>query len=246
MADPVLEARGLSRAFGAIAASRDVSLSLRPGEIHAVIGPNGAGKSTLIGQLCGTIRPDSGSVWLDGREVTGLDAPGRARAGLARTFQVSRLMRAPSVLDNALLGALARHRPSAWRHARRDPRLLEPARAALDRVGLSDPDRPVAGLSHGEARRLELAVALAAAPRAFVMDEPMAGLGADGTARLIDLLAELRHEAPILLVEHDMDAVFALADRITVLVDGAVIATGTPAGIRRDDRVREAYLGGEA
>ena len=243
MAEPVLQARGLTKSFGAVTASRGVSLELRPGEIHAVIGPNGAGKSTLIGQLCGAIRPDAGTVLLAGRDVTAEDAPARARLGLARTFQVSQLMRGARVIDNVLLGALTRRRPGLLRRADRDPRLLGPARAALARVGLDDPHRPVAALSHGETRRLELAVALAAGPRAFVMDEPMAGLGADGTARMTALLDGLRHEAPILLVEHDMDAVFALSDRITVLVDGAVLASGPPGAIRTDPAVRAAYLG---
>ena len=243
----MLEARGLTKSFGAVRASRAVSLDLQPGEVHGLIGPNGAGKSTLIAQLAGGLRPDEGSVHLAGRDVTGLGVVERARAGIGRTFQISALAMEDTVLQNVLLGALGAggrafrlFRP-ALRDAARDR-----AEEALERVGLADQRaRRVADLSHGQRRQLEVAVALTLAPKAFVMDEPMAGLGTEGSLELTRFLDGLRAEAPILLVEHDMDAVFALADRITVLVDGAVIASGTPAEIRSDPEVRRAYLGEE-
>ncbi|KNG92325.1 ABC transporter ATP-binding protein [Pseudaestuariivita atlantica] len=249
MSDAVLETRGLSKAFGALKATDEVSLDLRPGEIHALIGPNGAGKSTLIAQVSGALRPDRGSVRLEGRDVTARSVEARARAGLARTFQISALAMEDSVFENAALGALgASGRP--WRFLRpvaRDAALRDRAMAALERVGLQDAaDTPVSALSHGQRRQLEVAVALTLQPRAFVMDEPMAGLGADGSRRMTGFLDGLRDEAPILLVEHDMDAVFALADRVSVLVSGRVIATGTVAEIRRDPAVQAAYLGDSA
>ncbi|MGR3368362.1 MAG: ABC transporter ATP-binding protein [Sagittula sp.] len=246
MTEPVLETRGLCKAFGALTATDDVSLTLRPGEIHALIGPNGAGKSTLIAQVSGALAPDAGAVLLNGRDVTALDTAARARAGLARTFQISQLAMEDTVLQNALLGALGQSgRP--WRFLRpalADRALRDRAEAALERAGLADfAATRTADLSHGQRRQLEIAVALTLAPRAFLMDEPMAGLGMEGSAALTRLLDSLRAEAPILLVEHDMDAVFALADRISVLVYGRIIATGTVDEIRADAGVRDAYLG---
>lgn len=249
MTDPILQTRGLTKSFGALRASDGISIDLRPGEIHAIIGPNGAGKTTLIAQICGGLKPDAGSVHLLGRDVTALDTRGRARAGLARTFQISALAMEDTVLQNALLGAIGAA-GSPWRFfgaALGDKALRDRAEAALERVGLIEQAATrTAELSHGQRRQLEVAVALTLAPRAFVMDEPMAGLGAEGSKRLTGFLDGLRAEAPILLVEHDMDAVFALADRISVLVYGQVIATGTVEEIRADPRVREAYLGEEA
>ena len=249
MTDAVLAARGLTRSFGALKATDDVSLELRPGEIHAVIGPNGAGKSTLIAQLCGGLRPDAGRVELLGRDVTTLPARARARAGLARTFQVSALAMEDTVLQNAVLGALgATGRPWDFlRPALGRADLVERARAALARVGLSDQAATrTDALSHGQRRQLEVAVALTLTPKAFVMDEPMAGLGAEGSRVMTAFLDGLREEAPILLVEHDMDAVFALADRITVLAEGRVIDSGTVSEIRASRTVRDAYLGPDA
>ncbi len=247
--DSVLQARTLSKSFGALRACDGVDLDLRTGEIHALIGPNGAGKSTLIKLLAGSLTPDTGSVHIDGTDVTREGVAARARRGIARTFQVSALAMEDTVLQNALLGAIGARR-SAFRFLRpalRDEQARMTAEAALARVGLSDAARtPVAQLSHGQRRQLEVAVALAQSPRAFVMDEPMAGLGETGSAEMTALLDGLRHEAPILLVEHDMRAVFALADRISVLVAGAVIASGTPTEIRADEAVRRAYLGEEA
>ena len=249
MSDVVLSTHNLTKRFGALVATDDVSIDLRAGEIHAIIGPNGAGKSTLIQQICGGLRPDAGRVELAGRDVSNLTTQARAKAGLGRTFQISQLCMEDTVLENALLGAIgAGGSPwSFWRSALGLADMRERAVAALDRVGLSDAaDTRCANLSHGQRRQLEVAVALTLNPRAFVMDEPMAGLGTDGSSKLTALLDGLRAEAPILLVEHDMDAVFALADRISVLVYGKVIATGTADDIRASDVVREAYLGTDA
>ncbi len=246
MTEVVLETRGLSKSFGALRATDDVSLTLRPGEIHAIIGPNGAGKSTLIAQIAGALPPDAGQIRLQGRDVTAYSTQARARLGLARTFQISQLAMQDTVLQNACLGAIGQGgRPwRFWRAALSDQTLRARAEAALERVGLSaERTSLTAELSHGQRRLLEVAVALTLAPRAFLMDEPMAGLGTEGSAQVTQLLDGLRREAPILLIEHDMDAVFALADRISVLVYGQVIATGTVAEIRSNADVRAAYLG---
>jgi branched-chain amino acid transport system ATP-binding protein len=248
MTEPVLQTRGISKSFGALTASSDVSLDLRAGEIHALIGPNGAGKSTLIKQIAGNMQPDSGSVHFLGQDVTALDTVARARLGLGRTFQISALAMEFTVLQNAVLGALGARGDVLrfFRPVMQDRALVERAREALERVGLQDhAAMRTAELSHGQRRQLEVAVALTLRPRAFLMDEPMAGLGAGGSKRLTGFLDGLRAEAPILLVEHDMDAVFALADRISVLVYGAIIATGTAAEIRTNPEVRRAYLGEE-
>lgn len=246
MSNVVLETRGLQKSFGALKATDDVSLRLKTGEIHAIIGPNGAGKSTLIGQISGGLRPDAGSVHFAGRDVTGLSTAARAAAGLARTFQISALAMEDTVLENALLGALGQSAQPwrFWAPAAKNEDLHLRAMAALERVGLAEAaDQITANLSHGQRRQLEVAVALTLEPKAFVMDEPMAGLGAEGSKTMTGFLDELRSEAPILLVEHDMDAVFALADRISVLVYGRVVATGTVDEIRASREVKEAYLG---
>lgn len=248
MSEPVLATLNLRKSFGALTATDDVSIDLKDGEIHAIIGPNGAGKSTLIGQISGGIKSDAGSVHLAGRSVSDLTTTARAQAGLGRTFQISALAMEDTVLENALLGALGQSgRPwRFWRPALKDDELLETAMSALERVGLADAaDQVTANLSHGQRRQLEVAVALTLNPKAFVMDEPMAGLGAEGSKTMTHFLSSLRSEAPILLVEHDMDAVFALADRISVLVYGRVIATGTVEEIRASREVKEAYLGEE-
>ncbi|SLN21860.1 Sulfate/thiosulfate import ATP-binding protein CysA [Pseudoruegeria aquimaris] len=245
----VLEARGITKRFGAVVASDAISLDLRAGEIHAVIGPNGAGKSTLIAQISGSLAPDAGSVQLLGEDITALPPRLRAKKGLARTFQISALAMEDTVLQNVLLGAVgAAGSPwRFWRSVGADRDLRGKAEAALERVGLlSEAHRVVATLSHGQRRQLEVAVALTLAPKAFLMDEPMAGLGTEGSQRLTAMLDGLRREAPILLVEHDMDAVFALADRISVLVYGRIIATGSVEEIRANAEVRAAYLGEEA
>ncbi|PKQ13047.1 MAG: ABC transporter ATP-binding protein [Alphaproteobacteria bacterium HGW-Alphaproteobacteria-1] len=249
MSETILATHNLIKSFGALRATDDVSIDLRAGEIHALIGPNGAGKSTLIAQISGGLRPDAGRVMLMGRDVTQDGTAARARAGLGRTFQISALAMEDSVLENVLLGALgAEGRPwRFWSRATAEADMRARAMTALERVGLADEhDRRTAELSHGQRRQLEVAVALTLSPRAFLMDEPMAGLGAGGSKRLTGFLDGLRDEAPILLVEHDMDAVFALADRISVLASGRVIATGTVAEIRADRAVRTAYLGEDA
>jgi branched-chain amino acid transport system ATP-binding protein len=249
MTEPLLDVRRISKSFGALAACSNISLNLRAGEIHALIGPNGAGKSTLIKQIAGNIKPDAGSIYFAGRNVTALDTAARARAGLGRTFQISSLAMEMTVLQNVVLGALG-HRGSVFRFFRdvmADRELLETGMRALTRVGLQDAARDrTADLSHGQRRQLEVATALTLSPKVFLMDEPMAGLGMEGSRTMMGVLDGLRDEAPILLVEHDMDAVFALADRISVLVNGAVIATGSGDEIRGNAEVRRAYLGEDA
>jgi branched-chain amino acid transport system ATP-binding protein len=246
MAEPVLSLAHLSKSFGALKVTDDVSLDLRPGEVHALIGPNGAGKSTLIHQIAGTIRPDGGTLRFLGRDMSAMSVAARARLGLARSFQVSSLALEFSALRNAMLAVQARQGSSFrfFRPVMRDASLSGPAMAVLARVGLDRRAHVAAAeLSHGERRRLEIAIALALAPKAFLLDEPMAGMGPEGSKDLIRFLDRLRAEAPILLVEHDMDAVFALADRVSVLVYGRIIASGRPAEIRADASVRKAYLG---
>lgn len=248
MTDPILDVRGITKSFGGLKASDDINLDLHPGEIHALIGPNGAGKSTLIKQIAGGLTPDSGSVHFDGRDVSHLSTAARARRGMGRTFQISSLAMDYTVLQNAVLGALG-HRGDIFRFFNRvmkDNALVSAAESALQQVGLEEFQTVrTADLSHGQRRQLEVAVALTLDPKAFLMDEPMAGLGAEGSQNLVKFLDRLRHKAPILLVEHDMDAVFALADRISVLVYGEIIATGNADEIRANAQVRSAYLGEE-
>ena len=246
MAEPVLEIRDLRKTFGALRATDGVSLTLMPGEIHALIGPNGAGKSTLIHQISGSIRPDSGSIRFLGQDMAGLDMAARARLGLGRSFQISSLAPEFSALRNVMLAVQAQQGSSFrfFKPVMSDQSLTGPAMAMLERVGLaSRAHLPAAELSHGERRQLEIAIALALGSKAFLFDEPMAGMGPEGSKALTKFLDGLRQEAPILLVEHDMDAVFALADRISVLVYGRVIATGSVDEIRNDPEVRRAYLG---
>ncbi len=247
MPEPLLlRLRGLRKRFGGLTVTDDVSLTVQHGEIHAIIGPNGAGKTTLINQISGTLRPDSGSVEFAGQNVTGWPLPRLARAGLARSFQVTCLIPGFTALENAALAAQASS-GSSFRfigRASRDAALNAAARAVLDRVGLGTRAGVLAGsLSHGEKRHLELAVAIATRPRLLLLDEPLAGAGPEETARLIALLRDLRTEFGILLIEHDMDAVFALANRISVLVYGRIVVTGTAAEIRAHPEVRSAYLG---
>ncbi len=246
MAEPILDIRNLSKSFGALKATDGVSLDLRQGEIHALIGPNGAGKTTLIQQICGSLTQDSGSIRFLGQDIGGLGVAARARRGLGRTFQISSLAPDFSALRNVMLAVQARQGSSFrfLRNVMADTTLTEPAMNALERVGLAGRARiPAAELSHGERRQLEIAIVLASGARAFLLDEPMAGMGPEGSRTLTGFLDGLRAEAPILLVEHDMDAVFALADRISVLVYGKIIATGTVDEIRNDPAVRTAYLG---
>jgi branched-chain amino acid transport system ATP-binding protein len=244
--EALLEVQSLSRRFGGIMASDAIALDVRERELHAVIGPNGAGKTTLLAQLTGEIAPDAGSIRFAGRDITTVPAWRRSALGLARSFQITSLFLDFTVLDNAALAvqAHAGHSFRFWRDARREPELRGPARAALERVGLGGrADVLASGLSHGEQRQLEIAMALATRPRMLLLDEPMAGMGPDESARLVAMLRELKSQLAILLVEHDMEAVFALADRITVLVYGRVIASGAPEAIRASAEVRRAYLG---
>jgi branched-chain amino acid transport system ATP-binding protein len=245
---PLLETRGLRRNFGGILAVDDVDLDVGPGEIHAVIGPNGAGKTTLINLLSGRHRADAGEIRFAGASVARLPMAARARRGLVRSFQITSVFPDFSVLENVALAAQARERHAFrfWRPVAGDPRLEGPARAALSRVGLADRARTRAGnLAHGEQRQLEIAMALATRPRLLLLDEPMAGMGVEESRRMVGLLRALKASYAMLLVEHDMDAVFALADRITVLVYGRVIASGAPDDIRADAEVQRAYLGAD-
>ncbi len=248
MADALLEIRNLTKRFGGVLASNGISFEVPAGELHAIIGPNGAGKSTLIGQLAGEVRPDGGQIFFNGRDITRVPAWRRSALGLARSFQITSLFQDFTVLDNVAMAvqAHAGHSFRFWRPARSEAWLRQSAWTALARVGLeSRADDVCASLSHGEHRQLEIAMALATGPRMFLLDEPMAGMGPEESARMVALLGELKREQTILLIEHDMDAVFRLADRITVLVDGRVIASGLPEEIRADTAVRAAYLGSD-
>ncbi len=249
MTKPVLEVKDLYKSFGALQAVKNVSLDLRPKEIHALIGPNGAGKSTLAGQISGWITPDSGSICLDGEDVTSETVAGRSRKGLGRSFQVSSLAMEVSARRNVMLSVQASQGSSFrfWKQTRSDEELCETAGNWLGKVGLGGrEDIAVSKLSHGERRQVEVACALALKPKALLLDEPMAGLGPTGSVQLTEFLEEIRPEIPILLIEHDMDAVFRLADRITVLVGGAAILSGSVDEIRTSSLVRKAYLGEEA
>jgi branched-chain amino acid transport system ATP-binding protein len=244
----LLEVRGLTKSFGALLASDDVNLEVREGETHAIIGPNGAGKTTLISQLAGNLRPDRGRVRFAGEDITALSAPARARRGFARSFQITSIYPDFTALENVMLAVQAHsgHSFRFWRPAREETALSSPARAILEEVGLSGRcEVPAANLAHGEQRALEVATALATRPRLLLLDEPVAGMGAEETQRMIALLSSLKGGKTLILVEHDMDAVFSLADRISVLVYGRIIATGAPEEIRANPEVRRAYLGEE-
>ncbi len=249
MSGPFLEVRGLSKHFGALRACDGLDFDVAEGETHAIIGPNGAGKTTFIQQLSGELRPDAGQIRFAGEDITALSSPRRARKGLARSFQITSIYRDLSALDNVALAVQAHsgHSFRFWRAAREDASLREPARAVLQQVGLDARAEVIAAnLAHGEQRQLEIAMALATQPRLLLLDEPVAGMGTDESLRMIEFLATLKGEKTIVLVEHDMDAVFSLADRISVLVYGRIVATGTPAEIRANSEVRAAYLGEDA
>ena len=246
MAEPLLSATGLIKRFGGLIATDNVSIDVRPGEIHALIGPNGAGKTTLVSQLTGNMRPDSGTIHFAGHDITHLPMHARVRLGLARSFQITSVLREFTALDNVALAVQA-HAGHSFRFladVRRDQSLREPAQRGLEEVGLAErANTPAANLSHGEQRQLEIAMALAGDPRLLLLDEPMAGMGGEESQRMIGLLGALKQRHTMILVEHDMDAVFRLADRISVLVYGRLIATGAPAEIRANPEVRSAYLG---
>jgi branched-chain amino acid transport system ATP-binding protein len=246
MSAPILAVCGLVKRFGGLLATDAVSLDVRPGEIHALIGPNGAGKTTLIAQLVGELRHDAGAIELEGKEIGTLPTARRIGLGLARTFQITSLLPEYTVLDNVAIAVQIGqgHSFYFWGNVRREAALRDEARGFLDNIGLAArADEKVANLSHGEQKQLELAVALATQPKLLLLDEPMAGLGHSESRQMVDLLRGLKDRVSMLLVEHDMDAVFALADRISVLVYGRVIATGTAEEIRDNADVRAAYLG---
>ena len=249
MAESLLAVEELRKSFGALRATDGVSLQVDDGETLAIIGPNGAGKTTLISQLAGDLRPDAGQIRFAGEDITPLSAPKRAHKGFARSFQITSVYREFTALENVMLAvqAHAGHSFRFWRPAHADEALLEPARRTLHDVGLgARADVLAANLAHGEQRQLEVAMALATKPRLLLLDEPMAGMGADESQRMIGFLSTLKGRHSIILVEHDMDAVFRLADRISVLVYGRIIASGAPTAIRANAEVRAAYLGEEA
>ena len=246
MVEPMLRLEGLTKSFGALRVSDDVTLDVRAGELHALIGPNGAGKTSLIHQASGSLAPDWGRIIFAGEDVTALPMYARAGRGLARTFQITTLLGRFSVLENAALAAQSRSGSSfsLFGGAAREERLNREAVQSLAAVGLAERAGVEAGaLSHGEKRGLELAIALTLKPKLLLLDEPMAGAGIQESAVLVETLRRLKGQYAILLVEHDMQAVFALADRVSVMVNGRIIATGDPATVRADARVREAYLG---
>ncbi len=246
MAETLLKVTRLSKHFGGIVATDQVSLDVEEGLIHAIIGPNGAGKTTLIAQLAGELRPDSGDIEFAGHSILHYGTARRAREGLARSFQITSVVMPMTLLENVMLAVQGTtgHSFRFWAPAKQDRSMRDAAMAALAEVGLDDrADRVAANVSHGEQRQLEVAMALAMRPRMLLLDEPMAGMGKEETARMIEILTHLKGDKTILLVEHDMDAVFSLADRLSVLVDGHVIATDTVAAIRSNHDVQRAYLG---
>lgn len=247
---------GLVKRFGGLTATDNVSLELGDTELHAIIGPNGAGKSTLIGQISGEIKPDAGRIEIAGRDVTSLDVADRARLGLARSYQISQVCKDLTAFENVLMAALSQVRRTQadrsswlgqlWTPLLQDKALNTKVYAALEQAGLADDaNRSAAQLAHGQQRQLEIAIALALEPKILLLDEPLAGMSKSESETMVSLLQSLKGRYPILLIEHDMDAVFALADRISVLVYGAIIAVGTPETIRANPKVREAYLGDE-
>ena len=244
----MLELRSVSKRFGGVVATDGVSLDVRQGEIHALIGPNGAGKTTLIAQICGSLPADAGEIVFDGINITGMEQHARVRAGLARSYQITSIFRRFSVLDNLALAVQARSGSSFsfWRPVAAETQLFDDALSVAHEVGLSEKrDSLAATLAHGEQRALEVGLALATRPRLLLLDEPMAGMGPEESQRMIELIAGIRARVTILLVEHDMDAVFRLADRISVLVNGRVLATDAPERIKANPEVRSAYLGEE-
>jgi branched-chain amino acid transport system ATP-binding protein len=253
----LLETKSLVKRFGGLLATDHVSITLDTGEIHALIGPNGAGKSTLIGQLCGEIRPDEGQVLIEGNDVSNTSVFQRANLGLARSYQITQVCKDFTALENVMVAALARNNRDtasvagihfrAWKQFMAQAQTKATAEAALAAAGLSSKaNTPASVMAHGEHRQLELAMALALKPKFLLLDEPLAGMSGAESEQMITLLASLKSQYPMLLIEHDMNAVFNLADRISVLVYGKVIATGNAEQIKNDPQVRTAYLGEEA
>jgi len=248
MVEALLNIENLRKSFGGVLATDNLSLSVEPGKIHAVIGPNGAGKTTMISQVSGALRPDSGSIVFNGEDITRFSPPARSLRGIARTFQVTSIFQEFTALENVALAAQAHdgHSFRFWQPVKKEARLTEMAKQALELVGLANRTQVLAcNLSHGENRQLEIAMALVTQPKLLLLDEPMAGMGADESKKMVEILTGLKGELTILLIEHDMDAVFALADQITVLVYGSAIASGRPKDIRMNSEVRAAYLGDE-
>ncbi len=246
MAEPLLKVQGLVKRFGGLVATDKVSLDIRHGEVHALIGPNGAGKTTLIAQLSGSLASDAGRLGFDGSDISTLPQHERVRRGLARSYQITSIFKKFSVLDNVALAVQARSGTSMsfWRPLAAETALFEEAAELVRRVGLGGREHAMAGnLAHGEQRQLEVGLALATQPKLILLDEPMAGMGPEESVRIIELIEKVREEVTVLLVEHDMDAVFRLADRISVLVNGRLIATGEPEAIRVNPEVKKAYLG---
>ena len=246
MTDSWLEIHHLCKHFGGIVATDNVDLSVRKGQVHAIIGPNGAGKTTLIEQLSGQIKPDSGDIKFAGRSIVADSIAQRARNGLARSFQITSVVMPMTLLENVMLAIQGNsgHSFRFWSPVSEDHEMKAAAMASLTEVGLQDrAGRTAARLSHGEQRQLEIAMALAMKPRMLLLDEPMAGMAKDEGAKMVDILDGLRGEMTILLIEHDMDAVFSLADQLSVLVNGHIIATDTVENIRANDEVQKAYLG---
>lgn len=249
MPEPILKIIDVCKSFGGVQATDHINLQVKQGEIHALIGPNGAGKTTLISQLSGLLAPDSGRIIFNEQDITGLAAHQFSQAGLARSFQITSVFQDQNLQDNVALAVQAHdgHSFRFWRNARKETRLQTPALKYLKQVGLADRAHVLASeVSHGERRQLEIAMALATNPKLLLLDEPMAGMGQDESSLVIDILKQLRPEKSLLLVEHDMDAVFQLADTISVLVYGRVIASGTPEEIKNNPAVQVAYLGEEA
>lgn len=247
MTEALLQANGLRKHFGELQVCRNLNLTIYAGELHALIGPNGAGKTTVLNLLSGLLKADDGSLYFNSHDIIRLPVHRRARLGLARAFQVTSVFNTFTVLENLALAVQARRGTGFrfWTNAARDRRLLEPAAEVMERMGLANRGHiPAGSLSHGERRQLEMGMALATEPAMLLLDEPMAGLGPGGTLKLAELISGLKGEVTILLVEHDMQAVFSLADRISVLIQGEVVATGTPAEIKGNRVVQEAYLGG--
>ncbi len=242
----LLDVRGLSKHFGGLLANDDVTLQVRAGEVHALIGPNGAGKTTLVSQLTGQLASDSGTVHFNGQDISNLSTHQRARRGLVRSFQITRLLKSFSVLDNVALAvqAVSGSSLNAWRPAARETALFAAANTLLANIGLQDKaGHGVDQLSHGERRALEVGMALASRPKLVLLDEPMAGMGPDESVRMEQLIQDMRARITVVLIEHDVDAVFRLADRVSVLVGGRIIASGPPNEVRRDPEVMAAYLG---
>lgn len=246
MSDVVLQTQGLTRHFGGLTAARDVALTLEHGKLHALLGPNGAGKSTVINLLSGALKPSSGSIRFRGQEIAMKSSHQRSQLGVGRSFQKTNVFANFTALENCRLAAQSR-RPRAWQVlslAKHHRESLDVAARALELVGLSArTNRPATSLSHGEQRQLEIAMVLATRPQVLLLDEPLAGMGSEESARMVELLRKLAPDHAVLLVEHDMDAVFTVAHTITVMVDGAIIASGTPESIRRNVDVQRAYLG---